>query len=165
MRYTISALSREFGLSVHTLRFYEKEGILKYVERTKSGRRIYGEASRARLLGVLLLKQAGVTIPNIKMFLDATTEGDSTLQERIDMMEGERRRLLQSMEDLKRGLAIADFFIDGAKKMLAAAQRGENTAEAFPYLTLEGVSDFPFIRDNTGKLEPGAPCDCSKACH
>lgn len=163
MNYTISALSREFGLSVHTLRFYEKEGILKYVERTKSGRRIYGEASRARLLGVLLLKQAGVTIPNIKMFLDATTEGDSTLQERIDMMEGERKRLLQSMEDLKRGLAIADFFIDGAKKMLAAAQRGENTAEAFPYLTLEGVSDFPFIRDNTGKLEPGAPCDCSKA--
>lgn len=163
MNYTISALSREFGLSVHTLRFYEKEGILKYVERTKSGRRIYGEASRARLLGVLLLKQAGVTIPNIKMFLDATTEGDSTLQERIDMMEGERKRLLQSMEDLKRGLAIADFFIDGAKKMLAAAQRGENTAEAFPYLTLEGVSDFPFIRDNTGKLEPGAPCDCAKA--
>lgn len=163
MNYTISALSREFGLSVHTLRFYEKEGILKYVERTKSGRRIYGEASRARLLGVLLLKQAGVTIPNIKMFLDATTEGDSTLQERIDMMEGERKRLLQSMEDLRRGLAIADFFIDGAKKMLDAAKRGESTAEAFPYLTLEGVSDFPFIRDNTGKLEPGAPCDCTKA--
>lgn len=162
MNYTISALSREFGLSVHTLRFYEKEGILKYVERTKSGRRIYGEASRARLLGVLLLKQAGVTIPNIKMFLDATTEGDSTLQERIDMMEGERKRLLQSMEDLRRGLAIADFFIDGAKKMLAATQRGESAAEAFPYLTLEGVSHFPFIRDNTGKLEPGAPCDCAK---
>ncbi|MCQ2364119.1 MAG: MerR family transcriptional regulator [Akkermansia sp.] len=156
-------MSREFGLSVHTLRFYEKEGILKYVERTKSGRRIYGEASRARLLGVLLLKQAGVTIPNIKMFLDATTEGDSTLQERIDMMEGERKRLLQSMEDLRRGLAIADFFIDGAKKMLDAAKRGESTAKAFPYLTLEGVSDFPFIRDNTGKLEPGAPCDCTKA--
>lgn len=157
MRYTISALSREMGLSVHTLRFYEKEGILKYVERTRSGRRIYGDASRARLLAVLLLKQAGVTLPHIKEFLDATVEGYSTLKERIDMMEGERRELLQRMEELKRGLAIADFFIDGAKKMLEARDKGEDPAKAFPYLTLEGVSEFPFERDRSGKLEPGLP--------
>ena len=157
MRYTISALSREMGLSVHTLRFYEKEGILKYVERTKSGRRIYGEASRARLLAVLLLKQAGVSLPHIKEFLDATVEGYSTLPERIAMMENERRSLLLRMEELKRGLAIADFFLNGARKMQQAVEQGADPAQAFPFMTLEGVSDFPFERDRSGRLEPGFP--------
>ena len=41
MKYSISALSRKTGLSIHTLRFYEKEGLLRYVERTESGRHVY----------------------------------------------------------------------------------------------------------------------------
>ena len=57
MKYSISALARKTGLSIHTLRFYEKEGLLRHVERTDSGRRMYGEASLGCLLGVLCLNK------------------------------------------------------------------------------------------------------------
>ena len=98
MKYTISALSRKTGLSIHTLRYYEKEGLLRYVERTESGRRVYGEASMGCLLGVLCMKQAGMTLPQIKAFMDVTIEGVATLPKRLEMMLSAREQLSKLKE-------------------------------------------------------------------
>lgn len=157
MKYSISALSRKTGLSIHTLRYYEKEGLLRYVERTDSGRRIYGEASMGCLLGVLCMKQAGMTLPQIKAFMDVTIEGVNTLPQRLEMMLSAREQLSKLKEAVERGLQLADFFIGGCRNAMEALKNGADPEEAFPYITRDGIIDFPFLQSEDGKLEPDSP--------
>ncbi len=157
MKYTISALSRKTGLSIHTLRYYEKEGLLRYVERTESGRRVYGEASMGCLLGVLCMKQAGMTLPQIKAFMDVTIEGVATLPQRLEMMLNAREQLVKLKEAVDRGLQLADFFIGGCKNAMEALRNGADPEAAFPYITRDGIIDFPFLQTEDGKLEPASP--------
>lgn len=157
MKYSISALSRKTGLSIHTLRYYEKEGLLRYVERTESGRRVYGEASMGCLLGVLCMKQAGMTLPQIKAFMDVTIEGVATLPQRLEMMVNARNELNKLKEAVERGLQLADFFIGGCRNALEAMKQGADPVEAFPYITRDGIIEFPFQFTDEGKLEPDTP--------
>lgn len=157
MKYTISALSQKTGLSIHTLRYYEKEGLLRYVERTESGRRVYGEASMGCLLGVLCMKQAGMTLPQIKAFMDVTIEGVETLPKRLEMMINAREQLAKLKEAVERGLQLADFFIGGCKNAMEALKNGADPEAAFPYITRDGIIDFPFLQTEDGKLEPASP--------
>lgn len=157
MKYTISALSRKTGLSIHTLRFYEKEGLLRYVERTDSGRRVYGEASMGCLLGVLCMKQAGMTLPQIKAFMDITIEGVDTLPQRLEMMQSARDQLSKNKEAIERGIQLADFFIGGCNNAMEALKNGTDPVEAFPYITRDGIIDFPFLQTEDGRLEPDTP--------
>lgn len=154
MKYSISALSRKTGLSIHTLRFYEKEGLLRHVERTASGRRMYGEDSLGCLLGVLALKQAGMTLPQIKLFFDETIQGEASLPTRLQMMKECRKQLDENMKSLRQGMKLLDFFIDGTKKAIDAAAKGKDPDQAFPYITRIGIANFTFQRDNEGRLGP-----------
>ncbi|MBR5888920.1 MAG: MerR family transcriptional regulator [Akkermansia sp.] len=157
MKYSISALSRKTGLSIHTLRYYEKEGLLRYVERTESGRRVYGEASMGCLLGVLCMKRAGMTLPQIKAFMDVTIEGVSTLPKRLEMMENAREQLYKLKEAVDRGLQLADFFIGGCRNAMEALKNGADPEAAFPYITRDGIIEFPFQLTEAGRLEPDTP--------
>lgn len=157
MKYSISTLARKTGLSIHTLRFYEKEGLLRYVERTASGRRVYSDASMGCLMGVQCMKQAGMTLPQIKEFFDATKEGAATLPQRLEMAIKAKEQLIKMMESIRQGMQLADFFIAGCKKALEAAQQGKDPDKAFPYITLDGIVNFPFTVTESGKFEPAPP--------
>lgn len=157
MKYSISALARKTGLSIHTLRFYEKEGLLRHVERTSSGRRMYGEASLGCILGVLCLKQAGMTLPQIKVFFDETVRGAISLSSRVGMIQEARHQLEEKMQDIQRGLNLIDFFLEGTKRAASAADEGRNPDEEFPFITLSGIVNFPFMKDSQGRLEPSLP--------
>jgi DNA-binding transcriptional MerR regulator len=157
MKYSISALSRKTGLSIHTLRYYEKEGLLRYVERTESGRRVYGDASMGYILGVLCMKQAGMTLPQIKAFMDVTNEGVTTLPQRLEMMLSARDQLSKTKEDIERGIQLADFFIGGCRNAMEALKNGADPEEAFPYITRNGIIEFPFQLTEEGRLEPDTP--------
>lgn len=152
-RYSISALARKTGLSVHTLRFYEKEGIIRHVERTPSGRRVYGEDSVACLIGALCLKQARVTLAQIKEFFDATVKGEESLPQRLEMLTQARRNLLEMQEGLARSLNLVEFFIDGTRDAVKAMKSGKNPDEVFPLITRAGITALPTMMED-GKMTP-----------
>ena len=156
-RYTISALSRKTGLSVHTLRFYEKEGIIRHVERTASGRRVYGDDSIGCLIGALCLKQARLTLAQIKEFFDLTVRGSESLPHRLEMLSTARENLEYLKNNIGKSIQLVDFFIDGAKSAMEAAHKGENPDEAFPLLTREGIASLPTFVTEEGKMEPYMP--------
>lgn len=156
-RYSISALSRKTGLSVHTLRFYEKEGIIRHVERTASGRRVYGEDSIGCLIGALCMKQARLTLAQIKEFFDLTVRGSESLPHRLEMLLDARRNLDELKANISKSIKLVDFFIDGANAALSAMANGENPDEAFPLLTREGIATIPTMMTDEGKLEPDMP--------
>ena len=155
-RYSISALARKTGLSVHTLRYYEKAGIIRHVERTPSGRRVYGEDSVACLIGALCLKQARVTLAQIKEFFDATVKGEATLTHRLEIMHEARNNLINMQESVNRSLKLVNFFIEGTKSAVEALKNGEDPDEAFPLITRAGIAQLPTIMDD-GKLAPDMP--------
>ncbi len=157
MRYSISDLARKTGLSIHTLRFYEKEGILRYVERTASGRRVYGEASVACLIGALCLKQAKLTLSQIKEFFDMTKQGDETLLQRLEMLTTARENLEEMRTHINQCLDLVHFFESGGQNALAALETGGDADAAFPFLTLDGILSFPCKMTDDGKLEPVVP--------
>ncbi len=160
MNYSISALSVKTGLSIHTLRYYEKEQLLRHVERTASGRRVYGEASIGTLYGILCLKEAGLTLPQIKRFFDATTEGDETLAERLSMLRAAKSNLIEEKKRLERSITFVKHTVIYSEKALQAQARGHLLEDSYPLLTLKGMKDFPFFNINAeGKLEPYIPED------
>jgi len=160
-RYTISALARKTGLSVHTLRFYEKEGIIRHVERTSSGRRVYGEDSVATLVAALCLKQARLTLAQIKEFFDLTIKGEESLPWRLKMLTTARQNLEDMKTHLDKSLQLINFFISGAKEAMQALQRGEDPNAAFPLLTRAGIMAIPMMMTADGKLSPYLPEDFS----
>lgn len=159
MNYSISALSKKTGLSIHTLRFYEKEGILRHVERTASGRRVYSEDSLGCVIGILVLKEAGFSLPQIKDFFDSSLGGNETLRHRIELLETARQNLVEQQRILNRNILFVETAISYSAAASEAADKGVNVEEKFPYLTLKGITSFPYLHMKDGKLEPFLPAD------
>ena len=103
------------------------------------------------------MKQAGMTLPQIKAFMDVTIEGVATLPKRLEMMLSAREQLSKLKEAVDRGLQLADFFIGGCRNAMEALENGADPEAAFPYITRDGIIEFPFQLTEEGKLEPDTP--------
>ncbi len=156
-QYTISELAQRTGLSIHTLRYYEKEGVLRRVERTAGGRRLYSEASVGTVIGALCLKQAGLTLPQIKEFFDLTVQGTETQPQRLEILRAARRNLLEQQERIAGHLKFVDFAISYSKGAIATAREGGDPEASHPFLTAEGAFNFPCERGEDGSLLPHLP--------
>ncbi|MFL6562256.1 MAG: MerR family transcriptional regulator [Bacillus sp. (in: firmicutes)] len=106
--YSISEVANELNLTVYTLRYYDKEGLMPYVERTPSGTRLFKETDIGALKVIECLKATGMPIKEIKNFIDWCSDGDSTLQQRYDMFV-ERKALVEAqMEELKKTMELIE---------------------------------------------------------
>ena len=108
MSYNIGEVSKQFNLSIHTLRYYEKEGILN-INRSKSGIRKYEESDINTIKIVECLKNSGMQLKDIKQFIDWCNLGDETLKLRQAMFENQRNVVLQKLQEIQRTLDIINF--------------------------------------------------------
>lgn len=106
--YSISEAATELNVTAYTLRYYDKEGLLPFVERTPSGQRFFKESDIAALKVIECLKSTGMQIKEIKTFIDWCTEGDSTLQQRFDMFMERKATVEKQMEELKKTMELID---------------------------------------------------------
>ena len=83
MGYSIGQVAEKMGLTAHTLRYYEKEGLLPFVKKTGSGLRIFSDEDIGWLQMIECLKGTGMPLKGIKQYIDWYIEGDATL-EKID---------------------------------------------------------------------------------
>ena len=102
--YSIQDVSRKTGLSTHTLRYYEKEGLLPRVERSPGGFRQYTDADLEALRLICHLKNTGMSLQEITRFMKLTHEGDRTLSERVDLLREHRDRVAARMEEMQQHL-------------------------------------------------------------
>lgn len=108
MSYNIGEVSKKFNLSIHTLRYYEKEGILN-INRSESGIRKYEQSDIEAIRLVECLKNSGMCLKDIKQFMDWCSLGNSTLKLRQAMFEEQREAILEQMNELQKTLDIIDF--------------------------------------------------------
>lgn len=103
MEYTISQLAQRYGLQPHTLRYYEKEGILS-PSRAPSGVRRYSEEDAAQLETALCLKSTGMALKDIRRYFELVARGDDTLNARIRMFTEHRGHVLEEIDTMRRYL-------------------------------------------------------------
>jgi DNA-binding transcriptional MerR regulator len=112
MNYTINEVAAKFGLSAHTLRFYDKEGLLPFITRTKSGNRTFTEMDLDWVALICCLKDTGMPIKEIKLYSDWCKQGRGTIDERKKMLADHRSEMLKQIEELNKNLELIDKKLD-----------------------------------------------------
>ena len=131
--YTIQDVCGRTGLSAHTLRYYEKEGLLTHVERTRGGFRQYSDDDLERLSLICCLKNTGMPLQEIARFVALTEEGEQTLPERVEMLRRHRENVIARMAEMQRYLDKVTWKLDFFSGKLRAYEEkqagGEPSAE------------------------------------
>ncbi|MBW7572238.1 MerR family transcriptional regulator [Caproiciproducens faecalis] len=104
MGYTIKQAAEKMNLTAHTLRYYEKEGLLPLVGRKDNGIRIFTDSDLEWLSVICCLKGTGMPIKQIKEYIDLSLEGDSTLEERRQIFIRQRESVLEQIQQLQKHL-------------------------------------------------------------
>lgn len=142
--YTISELSREFGVTPRALRFYEDKGLLS--PRREGLNRIYGARERGRLQLILRGKRLGFPLTEIRGVLDLYDLEDGErvqmqavakkFRQRLLVLRAQREDLEHAIEEIERGIAWLDERLDASGKSTASARPRENASRR----RLEGAS-------------------------
>ncbi|TWT08236.1 MerR family transcriptional regulator [Planococcus sp. CPCC 101016] len=106
--FSIGEVAKELNLTAYTLRYYDKEGLMPFIERTASGTRLFKESDISALKIIECLKSSGMPIKEIKNFIDWCSEGDSTLQQRYDMFMERKAIVKAQMAELKKTMEIIE---------------------------------------------------------
>ena len=91
MGYTVKVMAEKVGLKPHVLRYYEKEGLLPHVNRAKSGIRHYTDEDLEWLGLICCLKNTGMSIKQIRDFVNLSLQGPEALKERCEMLVAHKR--------------------------------------------------------------------------
>ena len=117
---TISDAARVSGVSAHTLRYYERAGLLEPVNRGASGHRRYAEEDLTRIQFLTKLRSTGMPIRQIREYADLMRRGDDTHEARLALLEAHRDAVRASLAETERNLELIDYKIDFYRERLAA---------------------------------------------
>lgn len=104
MDYSIRQAAQLSGLSEHTLRFYDREGLLPNIGRTASGVRRFSDEDIEWLGMIRCLKSTGMSIKQMRRFVELSMNGDCTLGARLDMLDEHKRSVEAQLADMQRHL-------------------------------------------------------------
>ena len=109
MSYSIGEISKMMNVAPSTLRYYEKEGLLPFIKRSESGIRVFGESDFGWFSIIHCLKQAGMSIKDIKKYMDMIAEGDSSIGERLDIFEKQRVKVERQIKELNQIREVLEY--------------------------------------------------------
>ncbi|MFD5421953.1 MerR family transcriptional regulator [Streptomyces sp. NPDC127069] len=110
-RYTISEVEARTGLTQHTLRWYERIGLMPHVDRSHSGQRRFSDKDLHWLGFVGKLRATGMSVADMVRYAELVREGDHTVDERRELLERTRREVLARVAELTDALEVLDFKI------------------------------------------------------
>lgn len=119
---TIQQVARQTGLSIDTLRYYERIGLLGPVARASSGHRRYTERDIAWIELLIRLRDTGMPRAQMVRFTELRRHGDATATERRLLLEQHQRALEQRMRQLEQHMAVLQRKIAHIKEI--EARRG-----------------------------------------
>lgn len=109
---TIQEAAHESGLSEHTLRYYERIGLIENVERAGNGHRRYTPADLGWIDLLKCLRATGMPVAQMIAFAELVRCGTHTIPDRLDLLTEHRRDVLQQIDELQRCLVKIDHKID-----------------------------------------------------
>ena len=97
---TIQQVSDKTGLSAHTIRYYERIGLISPVNRAANGHRRYFENDLSWLDFLKCLRGTGMPISEMQRYVDLQRQGDFTIPDRVQLLKVHRRRIQSQIQDL-----------------------------------------------------------------
>ena len=127
--YSIQDVSKKTGLSAHTLRYYEKEGLISGVERSPGGFRQYTDEDLEALGLICCLKNTGMSIQEIARFVQLTREGEHTLEERVELLRSHREKVMERIAEMQKHLEKVTWKLNFFSEKLKAYEAGKAEKE------------------------------------
>ena len=141
MSYTIGEMAEKVGIPVTTLRYYDDQGLFPFLERTEGGIRIFRDEDYRWVKIVRSLKRTGMSLSDIRDFMNMSMEGDKTIDQRLALYHHQREMVREQMADLQEMLDILDYkcwFYETAQKAGTTAVPKAYPREKLPQHLLDG---------------------------
>ncbi|PSK72803.1 MerR family transcriptional regulator [Streptomyces sp. CS149] len=106
--YSISEVVALTGLTAHTLRWYERIGLMPHVDRSHTGQRRFRDRDLDWLAFVGKLRLTGMPVADMVRYAELLREGESTFEERQELLEATRRDVISRIAELHDTLAVLD---------------------------------------------------------
>lgn len=104
MTYTIKQVSEMMSLPVSTIRYYDKMGLIPFLEKNESGYRIFKEKDISMLRIIECFKNTGMSISEMQQYVEMVKRGDESLEERYQLFVRRKEIVLEEMRQLEKQL-------------------------------------------------------------
>lgn len=135
MIYTIGEMAKKLGVPASTLRYYDKEGLLPFMEHPKGRIRVFTDKDYQWLHIIECLKQTGMSLKDIREFLQMAMQGDETIEDRLQLFIKQREAVQQQIQKLQETLDVINFkcwYYETAKEAGTTAQLDKMKPEDYP---------------------------------
>lgn len=109
---TPAQMAERTGVSIDTLRYYEREGLLESVQRNTSGHRRYSVDDVLWVEVLRCLRATGMTMEQLRTYCDLGAQGDHTQPERLELLLQHRKIVLSQIEEMQQSLVLVDHKIN-----------------------------------------------------
>lgn len=113
MLLTIKETAKKLNLTEHTIRFYTDKGLVPSVQRGANNQRLFDQESLNWLQGSYYLRQTGMSIADVKNYVDLCLKGNQTVPERYQLIKEQQVKAKQQLKEDKEKLA----FLEGKAKL------------------------------------------------
>lgn len=107
MKYFIKEAAEKLNVSIHTLRYYDKEGLTPFINKDESGIRRYTEEDLEWIRMLISLRDIDMPISNIRQYINLFLEGDKTIEQRRELMIRYREYVRKKVQDMISNLELA----------------------------------------------------------
>ena len=119
MIYTVGEMAKKLGVASSTLRYYDQEGLLPFVERSSGGIRVFKESDYEWLQVIGCLKKTGMQLRDIKTFIEMAMQGDQTIEPRLALITKQKESVkaqIAELEETLRTLEFKEWYYNTAKE-------------------------------------------------
>jgi DNA-binding transcriptional MerR regulator len=115
---SIAEAAEATGLSAHTLRYYERAGLLEPVDRNEGGHRRYRESDLELIRFLSRLRATGMPIRDVRRYAELMKAGDATTEDRLALLETHREAVVAALEATAESLELVEWKIGVYKEKL-----------------------------------------------
>lgn len=109
MLYTVGEMAKRLGVAPSTLRYYDQEGLLPFVERSSGGIRVFKDSDYEWLQVIGCLKKTGMQLKDIKSFIEMAMQGDETIEPRLALITKQKAAVQAQIAELEETLRTLEF--------------------------------------------------------
>lgn len=120
--YTMMQVCRELDMTYQTLKYYCNEGLVPNVKRDGNNRRVFDEKDMKWIKDLTCLKKCGMSILEMKEYLDLCLQGETTIMQRKEMLTKKRESLLVSIKELEDSVDYIDWKQNFYNEVLSGAR-------------------------------------------
>ena len=136
-------MAKRLGVAPSTLRYYDQEGLLPFVERSSGGIRVFKDSDYAWLQIIECLKKTGMKLQDIKIFVEMAMQGDETIEARLELIVKQKETVKAQIAEMEETLKMLEF-----KEWYYATAKELGTTEVLESMSTDELpSQFREIRE------------------